>query len=161
MKEIPLTQKKAALVDDDDYEVLAHHNWYAAKDHGGNWYAQRARPGAPGCVIFMHREILQAPNGVFVDHRDGNSLNNTRRNIRLCNKSQNGGNAKLPKHNTSGFKGVHVNNRPDKPWKAVICYQGKRIYMGMFSDPADAARVYDAKAKELFGEFARLNFPQH
>lgn len=159
MREILLTQGKVALVDDEDYDTLVLHKWQACKDHGGNWYAQRCRPRTSGKLIHVHREVLQAPDGVFVDHRDGNGLNNTKQNLRLCTNSQNSGNAKRRKDNSSGFKGVTVNKRRyGHRWVAAITCQKKTFYLGTFDDPAEAARVYDSKAKELFGEFARLNF---
>lgn len=161
MREILLTQGKAALVDDDDYDALMLHKWQACKDHGGNWYAQRRRwSRSLGKPIHMHREVLQAPDGVSVDHRDGNGLNNTKQNLRLCTNSQNIANAKRRKDNSSGFRGVTANGRSwGKRWVAQIKYQNKNFYLGIYDEPAAAARAYDIKAKELFGEFARLNFP--
>nr|WP_243767389.1 HNH endonuclease [Paenibacillus agricola] len=104
----------------------------------------------------MHRVITDAPKGYFVDHIDGNPLNNQRHNLRLCTNAQNCRNRGAPKGNTSGFKGVTWNTWNGK-WQAQIGKDYKRYHAGYFESPSEAARAYNAKATELFGEYARLN----
>jgi hypothetical protein len=162
MKTIPLTKGKVAIVDDADYERLRQYSWSARKPKG-YWYAARWRrsnepPGS--CIILMHRFLLDAPAGVLVDHRDGDGLNNRRSNIRTATHSQNSHNRKMHVTNTSGFKGVVRNNKRGRPWLARIALNRRQMYIGVFDTPEEAARAYDRKAKELHGEFARLNFPE-
>lgn len=95
-----------------------------------------------------------------VDHINGDGLDNRRSNLREANAAQNAANAGLRSDSVSGFKGVYPNTAGGLPWKAEIRANGKRRYLGIFGDPATAARAYDAAAREAFGEFARLNFPQ-
>lgn len=87
-----------------------------------------------------------------IDHANGNSLDNTFSNIRECSQSQNLGNRKRNKDNTSGYKGVRWNGWS---WVAIIGFQGKYLYLGSFTDPVRAHQAYMQKAKELFVEFAR------
>jgi len=97
--------------------------------------------------------ILNPENKPFVDHMDRNKLNNSVENLRWATSSENLRNKKDSGRNTSGFKGVSFHKRNGK-YKATI--QVKHI--GYFDNKEDAARAYDKKAKELFGEFATLNF---
>lgn len=102
----------------------------------------------------MHRFLLSPPSEYLVDHKDGNSLNNTRANLRLVTPAQNTFN----KQPVNGLKGITFHKQSGK-WQAATHLKYRDIYIGLFDDPITAARAYDVKAKELFGEFARLNFP--
>lgn len=152
---IALTQGLFATVDVDDYERLAKYRWYFYQD-GNTFYAFR-REGKRARKIIMHREIMDAPKGLVVDHRDGDGLNNRKSNLRVCTQAQNACNRRPRWDGTSVYKGVSW-YKPSKKWEAKITYKGKCTYLGRFDDEIEAAKVYDAKAKELFEEFAYLNF---
>lgn len=161
MKEIPLAQGKVALVDDEDYGPLVLYKWRAQKrtnQRGSvNWYAVR---NVGRKLVGMHNAIMCPPKGLLVDHKDGNGLDCQRRNMRLATPAQNNFNAPKQRNNKSGFKGVYLYKRPATfPWRAAIRAEGKYHYLGGHSTAEAAARAYDAKAAELHGEFARLNFP--
>ena len=153
---IPLTRGKFAIVDAADYESLSQHKWFANGDEHRGFYAGR-RVGSK--LLLMHRVIMNPPEGMVVDHIDGNGLNNRRSNLRLCTQKQNSRNAAPSRRSSSRFKGVYFNKRTRK-WIATIGYNGKTIHLGSFDDEIEAARAYDRKARELFGEFAYLNFPE-
>lgn len=157
-KEIQLTQGKVAIVDDGDYEYLSQFKWFARKNTNV-WYAQRHSPYVDGKrkTIHMHREIMSASGEHKVDHLDGNGLNNVRSNLRLATQAQNQYNRPKQANNASGFKGVHL-RASDNVWVAHITHDGIRKHLGRFSSSEEAARAYDAAAKEFHGEFARLNF---
>ena len=104
----------------------------------------------------MHQVILNTPKGMLSDHRNGNGLDNRRKNLRACNVQQNKANSRLPKNNTSGFKGVYWEKKLKK-WGALIRVNGKAIYLGYNLDKAGAARRYNQAAYKYFSEFARLN----
>jgi hypothetical protein len=164
MKEIPLTQGKVALVDDSDYERVSVLMWRAQWD-GHNWYARHGKPRrGPVGLVFMHRFILGLTSGdQDVDHINGNGLDNRRNNLRIATQKQNSRNRRIPITNRTGFKGVQVNRyckRTQMPYLATIKVNGKRIWMGPFATAEEAAHAYDAKARELFGEFARCNFSE-
>ena len=111
----------------------------------------------------MHRLIMSCPDDMFVDHIDGNTLNNTRENLRICTHLQNHRNKKKTRRykgrpTISQFKGV---NRASKnTWLAKLQKNRERIYLGCYPTEEEAARAYDAAAREHFGEFAKLNFPE-
>jgi hypothetical protein len=106
--------------------------------------------------ILMHRVITNAPEGVLVDHIDGNTLNNQRSNLRLCTNQQNGMNRKPRQNGSSRYKGVTW-NPSNRCWVAQIKAAGNIQYLGSFKDERDAAREYNNAARQHFGEFARLN----
>ena len=111
MKKITLTQGKETIVDDDDYEILMEHKWYAHKSSRkkDKFYAERMAPvdsNGKQKIIHIHRVIINAPKGMQVDHINGNPLDNRRENLRICTNQQNGMNRGKPKDNTSGYKGV-------------------------------------------------------
>ena len=153
-KMIELTWGKYAIVDAEDCDLLSSYKWCAVKKDQ-TWYAYTLT--IEGKRLPMHRLIMDEPKGLFVDHRDHNGLNNRKSNLRLCTQSQNNMNIR-PIGKTSRYKGVCWHKRRNK-FIARIQIDGKRIHIGCFDDEIDAAKAYDKKAKELFGEFAYLNFP--
>jgi hypothetical protein len=108
--------------------------------------------------VGLHRLILNAPRGVSVDHINGNKLDNRLSNLRLCTQAENTRNRRKHKNNTSGYTGVYFNQQGQK-FYAQIHRGRKKIHLGCFTNAIEAARVYDAKAREMFGQFARLNLP--
>lgn len=160
---IPLTRGVVALVDADMVPVLAQHNWYA--NHAvRQWVAMRAllRPDGGHAVELMHRLVISAPAGVEVDHRehyaiDARLIDNRHSNLRLCTTIQNSGNRRPNANGTSRYKGVV--STPGGKWSARIRINGKKTYLGTFTDELAAARAYDDAALEHFGEFARPNLP--
>lgn len=161
VKTIPLTQGKIAIIDDDDYEKLNKFKWCSQKDHQyTRWYAIRKKLiNGKWKLILMHREILKAKRGIYIDHINHNGLDNRKINLRLCTGSQNQKNRGLQKNNTSGLIGVSFNKEIRK-WSAYIIKDKHQIFLGIFDDKEEAGHVVDKKAIELFGDFAILNFPK-
>lgn len=160
---IELTRGYVAVVDDEDYEELSRHKWGAHIDKN-NVYARRLQRkteygNSKPKPVYMHRQILGvADRRIDVDHRDHDGLNNRRQNLRLGSRSQNNGN-RLKSGGTSVFKGVCWDPENGK-WRAQIHLGGKKRCLGRFVDEEVAAKAYDSAAREQFGEFARLNFPE-
>lgn len=156
-KEIQLTKGYVAIVDDDLYPLLARYKWRAhGPDRYGNVYASRTEKKRK---VFMHRQILgisDEPTSVMCDHINGDTLDNRRSNLRLATGAQNSRNRKLQTNNSSGFKGVSWNEH-SRRWRAQICVNRKRMVLGHFDDPKEAARAYNVAAKKHHREFACLN----
>lgn len=156
MKEIKLTRGMVTLVDDLDFEWLNQWKWYAAKQ-GKKFYASR-RPTKYGQLIHMHRLILGIPNdpNIFADHKDRDSLNNQRHNLREATRSQN--NSNRTPIGASKFLGVFYKAESTiRPWYVRIVKNKKAKYLGSFTNEIDAAIAYNRAAIELHGEFANLN----
>jgi len=153
-KLIPLTQGKFAIVDAEDYDWLNKYKWYASRAKR-TYYA---RGTIKGKHVRMHRLILDAPPHLFVDHINCNGLDNRRKKLRLCTHFQNQQNRRPSLNGKSKYKGVCWSKR-HKKFRARITYNRKSYHLGLFDSEIDAAKAYDKKALELFGEFAYLNFP--
>lgn len=158
MREIPLTSGGFALVDDEDFDrVTEAGSWYAHESLNTSYATQNYRPdGGKYTTRRMHSFITGLP---YVDHVNGNGLDNRRTNLRLATASQNQANQRMRRDNTSGFRGVYW-HAPGRRWRALIIAKGKRISLGYYDAREDAARAYDAAAIEFFGEYARPNFPR-
>jgi hypothetical protein len=157
---IPLTKGQEAIVDAEDYPRLSKYKYWARKNKL-KWYAHRTTPRSEGKTnIQMASDVLATKDGLEIDHRNGNSLDNRCSNLRLATHKQNGANMSKPCTNTSGYKGVSWLKK-DSVWQVGIKTRQKRIFLGRFPKDRleDAARCYDKAARELFGEFANLNFP--
>lgn len=151
---IPLTKGKIAIVDADDYDWLSQYTWHTVANYG-RFYAYRQIKGKN---IAMHRFIMKPADDLVVDHIDGNGLNNTRANLRICTQQQNVCNCK-GRGGESKYKGLCW-DKYNKKWRAQIHYNRENRYLGVFEDEVEAAKEYDKEAVKLFGEFAYLNFPQ-
>jgi hypothetical protein len=160
VKLIPLTQGQFALVDDEDFERLSQFSWHAEwMKNSRSWRAVRNSSrdtSGRHRPILMHREVLNAKPGEFVDHRFHNTLDNRKSELRKCTKSQNAMNQRLLPRSTSGFKGVTW-ARNEQKWAARVKLHGKTQHQGYFLTALDAARAYDKAAIMLFGDFALTN----
>lgn len=139
---------KFITVDTEVVEILKEFTWCVT----GTGYAMSRTKGP---AVLMHRLIAGACPGEFVDHINGDGLDNRRDNLRICRKQQNEFNTKRRSDNTSGFRGVC--RARGRKFRAYIVKDGRQYSLGQFDDPVEAAKAYNSKAVELFGEFARLN----
>lgn len=158
MKIIPVSRGLEVLIDDCDFDAVTRNKWCTVRSADKyTWYATRSiKIGDKWKHIKMHRFIMDAPQGVKVDHRDGNGLNNQRSNLRLCTHAQNLMNMRI--HNKHGCKGVaYIQSREPRPWLAKIHVNGKLKTIGLFATLIEAASAYNEWAMRYFGEFARLN----
>lgn len=154
-KLIRLTQGYFAIVDEEDFERVNQYKW--------NLHKGKTTYYAIGSVVFngvkvrmqMHRFIL-GNSSPEVDHKNHDGLHNYKSNIREATKSQNMMNKSIKENTSSLYKGVSLNSKGGK-WVAYISINRKKRHIGCFDSEIDAAKAYNSKAIELFGEFAKLN----
>jgi hypothetical protein len=166
-KKIDISTKKYpstfAIVSDKDYERVSEYHWHAmSTGNRGVCASRRFRINKVRILQLMHRFILgiEKEDRLDVDHKNGNALDNRRKNLRICTKAQNMYNRRKQKTPcTSKYKGVSW-RKTEKKWVVGIKFNRKSLNLGYYKNEIYAAKVYDKKAKELFGEFACLNFPK-
>lgn len=153
---IYLTRGFTAVVDEIDAEWARKILWRANFSSKSTVYARCTED-------YMHRMIVKPPSGFVVDHKNGCTLDNRRKNLRIATHRQNSGNFFVSRGGVE-YKGVWEElRRPrlKKPFRAKIRLpSGSRRQLGYFATPEQAAKAYDRAAAEIFGEFAWLNFPE-
>lgn len=149
---ITLTQNKIAIVDDEDYEKVSQYKWhYSTKTRSVKGYAQRKIKNGD---TYMHRFIMNCPKDKVVDHKDGDTLNNKKDNLRICSQSKNMMNKTIMSNNKSGYKGVHFHKLLGR-WVAQIKVNDKVIHLGVFDTPEEAFIERNRAAEKYHEEFAR------
>ena len=140
------------IVDDCDFNLILSNNWYARTytntEHVYFGATIQSKP------VLLHREIMGHPKGLTVDHVSGDTLDNRRENLRVCTIAENLRNRKVAKHSSTGLKGVQKHRNL---YRVRISVGGRRVIVGTYKCPIEAAKAYDAAAIEHYGEFSRTN----
>lgn len=151
---VPLTKGYEAVIDAIDVPLVESWCW-CAQVCPRAVYAIRSDHRPNRRTIRMHRVLMGEIHGLEVDHRDGDGLNNRRKNLRVATRTQNIRNQRLRSDNTSGIKGVHW-FKASRKWRACICLNGKNRHLGSFDSREEAHDAYRTASKEMHGEFGRL-----
>lgn len=156
---IPLSKGGFTLISVSDFERVTAHSWRLHRKEAGKSTAYVSRDEG-GHTIKLHTHLMGAqPEGMVIDHINGDGLDNRRENLRVCTHAQNSRNSKkhgAPGQASSPFKGVTRDESREK-WTAKISVDGKTMNLGRFDSETAAALAYDEAAKTFYGEFARLN----
>lgn len=144
--------KKYITIVDNNFILPSDGQWYGMVRNSGV-YIKSDKYG------YLHRYIMGvADSKVIIDHANMNTLDNTKDNLRICSIKENVRNRNKQKNNTSGYKGVYKRrDRKLRPYNAFIHVNRKKINLGTFDNPNDAAKAYNKAAVNYHGEFARLN----
>lgn len=138
------------MIDIDDLELVEDIPWQV----NIKGYAKHRDIG------LLHRYLMKISKGtnntIHIDHINGNKLDNRKSNLRFCSNQQNSFNRNIGTTNKSGYKGVSWNKQCNK-WHSQITHNYKTINLGYYNNIIDAVKVYNDKALELFGEFAKIN----
>lgn len=142
----------AVLYDKRDEDIIETYNWYVESSYSN---IVISNPG-----LLLSRTLLKVTDpSLVVDHINGNPLDNRRCNLRICTQSENSANKKMYNNKSSVYKGVSWYKTYNK-WRCSIGFKRQLIFIGYYDNEEDAAKAYDEKAKELFGEYALLNFSE-
>lgn len=147
-------------VDEEDSHLFVGRAWRALEQTPGKFYIQwTTRINGLSRSFYLHRMIMKAPKGIMVDHRDGDSLNCRRLNLRLGDSILNNRNASKIRNRptTSRFKGVNWRPR-EKKWVAKIRHGGRQQHLGYFDSQEKAAYIYDQASLQFHGEQGKTNF---
>ena len=158
-REIPLSRGMVAIVDSDDYDTLVAAGSWHASPSDRTFYARRTIYLDRGkfTSVAMHHVIFGRK---YVDHVNGNGLDNRKENLRPATSAENAANRGLRSDSANPYKGIERISSLANPWRARISVLGETRSLGAFATPEEAARAYDAAAIEAWGEYARLNFPK-
>jgi len=163
MGQIPLSRGYSTIVDDEDEMWLDWKKWFAIEEptYKKVYVVRYKQKNKIRQMISMPHKILKRygykiPIRYTVDHKNSDSLDNRKSNLRICTMAQNNLNKSKRIIRTSKYKGLCHNKRHNR-WIAYITLNRKTYHLGYFDDEIEAAKAYNEKAKELHGEFARLN----
>ena len=162
MKELPLISKHhggvVALVDDDDYEKVRVLRWYLGREaNPTNWQAVTFTRKPKRTVTALHRMVMNATPGTYIDHIDNNGLNCQKSNLRFCTQSQNVARSRRFKKFSSKFRGVYWYTS-GRGWRASVKKDGKKHFAPrIYESEVEAAKAYNILAKHYHGQFAVLN----
>ena len=159
MKEIALSRGLVAVVDDDTFERVSGLRFHASNRYGSFYATTRIweSDGTSFQQDLQHFVLPEKP-GKVIDFINGNSLDCRHENLRYATAQERARGQKKRKNTTSKFKGVFWNSQRKK-WQARITVNYKGIHLGSFDDEERAGLAYDAAARRIFGEYAKLNFP--
>ena len=161
MKIIKLPNGSEVIVDEKSFDELSKYKWYYNLGYAVRKATKEEKENGSPNFIRMHRQLLNAPEGILVDHINRSGLDNRLENLRLCDKSKNAMNSEkildtIKGKSSSIYKGVYWAKDRNK-WRATIRVSGKNIHIGSFDNEIEAAKAYNDYAIKHFEEFAFLN----
>ena len=151
---VPLTQGYDAVIDAADVPLVEWWNWCALVCPRTVYAVRGQRAAGVKRLVYLHRVIVQTPDDLETDHKDGNGLNNMRSNLRTATRAQNQQNQRTRSDNASGAKGVSWDKQAEK-WRADIRFNGKRRFLGYFRAIEDARIAYAVASQEAHGSWGR------
>lgn len=167
MIEIKLTKNLVAQIDECDCDLISKYTWHSATSKRSSPYANTRifynDGSSKSYITSMHRLIMGCTfgDGRFVDHIDGNGLNNKRDNLRFVTRSQNAVNRKNKTNKISKYFGVSsvIRGRKTKVkyWTASVRFMGQMVFHGYYKSENDAALAFNEEVVKYYGNFAKLN----
>lgn len=158
---VTINQKgEFTYIDEEDFHILQEKEW-RWKSPKQRYVVRGIRMNGKYNLLYLHREILlyhgwAIPKGNHVDHKNHNKLDNRKRNLRVVTPSQNQANRRRSNKKSDGYKGVRLNKRTGM-WEARIYFDNKYMFLGSYPNAKMAAHFYNEAAKQIHGEYAKLN----
>ena len=135
-----------AIIDIDDIKLIKEYQWHIQDKH-------HVSAKINDKTTYLHRMIMNCPDGMFIDHINHNPLDNRKQNLRICTRAENEHNKTIGKNNTSGHLGV-IWNKARQKWRVVLGFNKKTYHLGEYDDIEEAIAVRKAAEKKYYGEFA-------
>lgn len=155
MKLVYLTKGHKAIVDNSVFSIVSKNKWYAdVKKNGAVYAARSVMDKGKKKKIYLHHIVVGRKEGMVCDHKNGNTLDNRKCNLRLCSHRENIRNSKMNINNKSGFIGVRLHPQKRK-WQAYIVIDGKWTHLGYFILKEDAAKIRAAIEKKMNWRFKK------
>jgi hypothetical protein len=151
MKSITMTNGVRTIVDDDMHEMYGKYNW---TQHTKGFACRSMKMEGKWKTVFLHRLVMNVPQGKEVDHINGDRLDNKKSNLRICSREDNAKNRMKRYDSQQPFKGIRLRKGR---WEVNLQCDKKAYYLGRYNTAIEAAKVYDKYAKKYFGQFARFN----
>ena len=142
------------LIDAEDVDKVKDYTWNV--DSRLYCYYTKLNKSIARLHRYIHRYIMNAPEGMVVDHINGDKLDNRKCNLRICTQGENVMNRPKPKNNTSGCKGVNW-DKVNQKWKVELKCKGKYIFLGRYENLEEAKKVRIEAELKYFGEYANPN----
>jgi len=141
------------LIDDEDYDRIKKYRWYRLCGNKPPFYfCRNVRKSGNRKIILLHKFIMDAQDNLEVDHKNSNTLDNRKSNLRICTHAENCRNRKGIT-NSTGYKGV---SRKGMKYRARITKNRETIFLGDFDTPEEAYKAYCKASKKYHGEFGRI-----
>ncbi len=160
MKKIPISNNKEVIVDSYMYNELSKHKWSDMKGYA----VRKVQVRRGGKIIsshneYLHHRVIGKPKGdLVVDHKNCDTYDNRKRNLRICTVGENNRNRKLRADNKTGYKGVTLFKESREPrWIAGIRVNRKKIHLGLFRSAEEAHKAYCAAARKYHKNYAKKN----
>lgn len=154
---------KEVLVDDEDFELVSQYKWHLDKHYKRDadifYISSYLKNTKSKTKIRLHTLLMNTPKGMEVDHKNSNTLDNRRSNLRVVTRQQNIWNRSIQRNNRCGLKGVYKDKSypGEKKYRARITHNGKYKVSIRVRTPEEAALIYNKWALECYGEFAKIN----
>ena len=156
--EVNLTQGYKAIIDDDDAALVSQYKWHARVIKGRVYAKSQRRINGKRQRFFMHRLIcgIDLVSGIYVDHKNRDSLDNRKQNLRIATHTENNRNHGKTR-GLSAYKGACW-IKETRRWVSRIRVNNRLLYLGSYKNETDAAMAYDKAARLYHGDFAAPNF---
>lgn len=134
------------IIDESDYERVSRYKWFITNGYIATRMINKK-------MTYLHRFILNTPEGKVTDHINHNKLDNRKENLRICTSRENSINCKLSKNNNTGFRGTSF-EKDRGVYSAYLMVNRKKVHLGRYENLKDAIDARMAGEKKYFGIYA-------
>lgn len=148
MKRIPVGND-FTLVDDEDYEDASRYVWTLVEWRGKRYAKRKINHNGKYITESLHYYLT---GWEYVDHIDGNGLNNQRENLREVTHKKNIQYQKpQTRKKSSAYRGVCW-FKPREKWRARLKCDGLEVHVGYFDCEHEAAEAWNESALLHYGK---------